>query len=79
MEKFHKIVGRQQQMIKYWQWRNTLIQRHVYRFGHCRAVNLMLRCSIQFDTQLEPEQVPMVLGNFEQRAGMPLLAQISLS
>lgn len=79
MEDFSKVLRRNQMTMVHWKFRIELERRYTLAFGKFRADKLMRFNRIEFDTQVEPHLVGLLIKKFKKRDGMPLMEQISLS
>lgn len=79
MEKFSKVLSRQQNMMNQMAWRRELAEYFTKRFGYKRAIRLSRANKIGFDVQAEPEIALQVVKQFRNIGQMPVFVQISLS
>jgi hypothetical protein len=79
MEKFAKVLSRQQTMMNHALWRRELAEYFTLRFGYQRAIRLTGIDKIGFDVQPEPDQAKQIIRQFKNTGQMPVFVNISLS
>jgi len=79
MEKFSKVLSRQQKAMQYTRWRIRFAELLLKYFGAKEAVWMVGYCRISFDVQPEHWEVAQVVKVASKKESMPLFVRISLS
>jgi hypothetical protein len=79
MEKFSKVLSRQQAMMNHSLWRIEVAEYFTLRFGYRRAIVLMGEQKIGFDVQADPVQAQWIVEQYRNTGQMPVPVLISLS
>jgi hypothetical protein len=79
MEKFSKVLSRQQKQMQYARWRICLAERMMSLFGAKEAARMIGYCRISFDVQPEPCEIPIIFKKVKRNRRSLIMATFSLS